>query len=169
MDTRRAEKLRKEIVYPNGERRWFDLVIDPVPNGLCVLSLDVTERETKDAELRRLQDELQRQRLRVFRATMTSVHDIVNNFLNSLQLVRFEAADDRLSSEMLALFDQITDEATEKLKRLSEQQQVKEKQLAIGLGIDYPDGSVIPPRSPCPIRRTVQQCRNTDLTRQKRV
>jgi hypothetical protein len=102
-----------------------------------VLSLDVTERETKQAEVRRLQDEVQQQRLRVFRATMTTVHDIVNNFMNSLQLVREEAADDRLSQEMLSTFDEIVNEAAEKLKRLSEQRQVREREMAIGFGIDY--------------------------------
>jgi PAS domain S-box-containing protein len=137
MNTRRPEIFTNEFAYPTGERRWFDLVIDPVPDGICVLSLDVTERETKQAEVRRLQDEVQQQRLRVFRATMTTVHDIVNNFMNSLQLVREEAADDRLSQEMLSTFDEIVNEAAEKLKRLSEQRQVREREMAIGFGIDY--------------------------------
>jgi len=49
--------------------------------------------------MRRLNDEIQRQRLRVFKATMTTVHDIVNNFLNSLQLIRLEA-EGRLPAEL---------------------------------------------------------------------
>jgi hypothetical protein len=38
-------------------------------------------------------DEIERQRLRVFKATMTTVQHIVNNALNNLQLVRLEARD----------------------------------------------------------------------------
>ena len=137
MDTHHAAIITSDFTYPTGEHRWFDLVVDPVPEGICVLSLDVTDRETKRAEVQRLQEDIQRQRMRVFRATMTTVHDIVNNFLNSLQLVRMEAADGRLSAEMLDTFDQIVTETSEHLKRLSDQQQLQEKEMAIGFGIDY--------------------------------
>ena len=137
MDTHHAEILTTEFTFPTGEQRWFDLVVNAVPEGICVLSLDVTDRETKRAEVERLQADVQRQRMRVFRATMTSVHDIVNNFLNSLQLVRLEAADGRLSAEMLDTFDRLMTETAAHLKRLSEQQQLQEKELEVGLGIDY--------------------------------
>ena len=51
METRASETLRNEFAYPSGERRWFDLVIDPVPDGLCILSLDVTDRRRAELEL----------------------------------------------------------------------------------------------------------------------
>ena len=44
-----------------------------------------------EAELRRLNDEIQHQRLRVFKATMRTVQEIVNNLLQTLQLVHLEA------------------------------------------------------------------------------
>lgn len=137
METNCAEIVTNEFTYATGERRWFDLVVDPVPEGICILSLEVTDRETKRAEVQRLQEEVQRQRMRVFRATMTSVHDIVNNFLNNLQLVRLEAADGRLSAEMLDTFDQIMAETSAHLQRLSDQQQLHEKEMGIGFGIEY--------------------------------
>ena len=55
MSGRRAETLRNEFGYATGERRWFDLVIDPVPDGICVLSLDVTERLRIELELHHAQ------------------------------------------------------------------------------------------------------------------
>ncbi len=48
MDTREAKHLENEFTYPDGSRAWFELRLDPVPEGVFVLSLDITSR--KDAE-----------------------------------------------------------------------------------------------------------------------
>ena len=82
-------------------------------------------------------DEIQLQRLRVFKATIRTVQDIVNNLLSNLQLVHFEA-ENQLPPEMLALVDRIVEEAAAKLKALGDLETVKEKEMAMGLGIDYP-------------------------------
>ncbi len=259
METRRSESLQSEFVLPSGDHRWFDLFIDPVPDGICVMSLDVTdrrraeessarlaalvtssddaiigtaldgtvltwnggaerlygfgageivgqsnrlymspdqhahvmqlhgrlasgehvppfeaqrvrrdgslveisvtlspihdasgqvagvssiarditERKRAEAEVQRLNREMLEQRLRVFRATMTTVHDIVNNLLNNLQLIRLEG-EGRLSEETLMLFDSMIEEGSAKLKRLAEVETVNERAMAIGMGIEYP-------------------------------
>ena len=79
---------------------------------------------------------LDTQRMRVFRATMTTVHDIVNNSLTGLQLIHMEA-EGRLSPATLAQFDQIIQDMAAKLKALSDLQTLHEKEMAIGTGIDY--------------------------------
>lgn len=102
---------------------------------------DVAERRERaraEAEVRRLNDDIQRQRLRVFKATMTTVHDIVNNLLTNLQLVRLES-EGRLPAELLTLFDRMIEDAAVKLRTLSDLETVKEKEMEIGTGIDYPD------------------------------
>ena len=96
------------------------------------------ERIRADAEVRRLQDEVQRQRLRVFKATMTTVHDIVNNLLNGLQLIRLEA-EDRLPAELLTQLDEMIADAAGKLRALGDLETVNEREMAIGTGIDYPN------------------------------
>jgi signal transduction histidine kinase/ActR/RegA family two-component response regulator len=53
MQTRQPERLRNEFTYPSGESRWFDLVVEPVADGICVLSIDVTD-EHHSAERRRI-------------------------------------------------------------------------------------------------------------------
>ena len=137
MNTSNRETLVNEFVFPSGERRWFELVIEPVPDGICVLSVDVTKRKESEVEVRRLQDDIESQRLRVFQATMRTVHDIVNNFLNNLQLVRLEA-EGRLPLEMVTLFDEMIADASEKLRALGNLEKVTEKQMSIGVGIEYP-------------------------------
>lgn len=83
--------------------------------------------------------ELQEQRLRVLRATMMTVQDIVNNFLNSLSLFRLEAEDrGALSESSLQEMDSLIQETSAKLSALGELQGTPEKPMAGGMvGIDY--------------------------------
>ena len=53
-----AQELETEFVYPDGTKAWFHLVIQPVPEGICVLSADISARRAADAILRRQQEEL---------------------------------------------------------------------------------------------------------------
>lgn len=45
--------LENEFKFPDGSSGWFELRVEPVPEGLFVLSLDISER--KNAELERKQ------------------------------------------------------------------------------------------------------------------
>lgn len=44
MENRSSRELENEFVAKDGTSRWFQLVIQPVPEGLFILSLDITER-----------------------------------------------------------------------------------------------------------------------------
>ena len=81
--------------------------------------------------------ELDQERLRVLRATMTTVHDIVNNGLMSLQLVRVESAD-LLPEDTLAVFDDVILTTSTQLKALADVDQFLERPMAIGTGVVYP-------------------------------
>jgi len=98
---------------------------------------DITSRKKVEDEFKRLNDEIQLQRLRVFKATMRTVQDIVNNLLNGLQLVHLEAAG-HVPAEVLTVVERAIQEAAVKLNTLSELETVTEKEMALGLGIDYP-------------------------------
>jgi PAS domain S-box-containing protein len=98
---------------------------------------DITSRRKTETEVKRLNDEIQLQRLRVFKATMRTVQDIVNNLLNALQLVHLEA-EGHVPAEMLELVDRTIQEAAVKLKALGELETVTEREMGLGLGIDYP-------------------------------
>ena len=45
-------QMENEFVYPNGKVGWFDLSIQPVPEGVFILSIDVTERRLAEESLR---------------------------------------------------------------------------------------------------------------------
>jgi PAS domain S-box-containing protein len=57
MEERTPHHMTTKFEFPNGEKGWFELGIQPVPEGIFILSIDVTEREearsqTRDSEKR---------------------------------------------------------------------------------------------------------------------
>jgi light-regulated signal transduction histidine kinase (bacteriophytochrome) len=53
-------RLINEFVHEDGSSAWFELFVEPVPEGLFILSLDVTAQQQAQDALRRLNAELER-------------------------------------------------------------------------------------------------------------
>jgi len=129
-------------IWPDGSVRWLSgagrIHLDEhgEPARAVGITQDVTGQKRVEAEVKYLSDEIQRQRMRVFKATMRTVQDIVNNLLNGLQLVQLEAEGE--PAEMQSQVDGVIREAATKLKALGDLETIKEKEMAAGLGIDYP-------------------------------
>ncbi len=51
MQERTPQSLENEFVFPDGSKGYFDLRIYPVPEGLVILSIDVTSRKQAEADL----------------------------------------------------------------------------------------------------------------------
>jgi hypothetical protein len=138
-----GELFETQRTRKDGSMIDISLMISPMTDptgrvtGASTVARDITSRKKAEAELKRLNDEIQLQRLRVFKATMRTVQDIVNNLLNSLQFVHLEA-EAQLPPEMLTLVDRMIQEAAAKLKMLGDLETVKEKEMSMGPGIDYP-------------------------------
>ncbi len=45
MEERIPQLMENEFVFPDGLREWFELSIQPVPEGIFILSMDITERK----------------------------------------------------------------------------------------------------------------------------
>jgi PAS domain S-box-containing protein len=52
MDKRNPQKMVNEFFYPDGRRGWFELSIQPVPEGIFVLSMDITDRKMAEDSLK---------------------------------------------------------------------------------------------------------------------
>ena len=52
LENRTAHHLENEFIYPDKTIGWFDLSIQPVPEGVLILSVDITERKHVELELR---------------------------------------------------------------------------------------------------------------------
>jgi PAS domain S-box-containing protein len=51
MQKRRPEQMENRFVYPDGSQAWFRLGIQPVPEGVFVLSIDISERKRAEEAL----------------------------------------------------------------------------------------------------------------------
>lgn len=51
MKNRSPKILENEFTFPDGSKRWFELSIQPVPEGLFILSMDIDERKKVEQRL----------------------------------------------------------------------------------------------------------------------
>ena len=54
-----VHEMDTEFTFPDGSKAWFHLMIQSVPEGIFILSVDITERRKAEIALRRQQEELQ--------------------------------------------------------------------------------------------------------------
>jgi len=53
MTERKYDRMENEFDFPDGSKGWFELRFIPVPEGTCILSLDVTGEKRSAAALAR--------------------------------------------------------------------------------------------------------------------
>jgi PAS domain S-box-containing protein len=51
MSKRIPIRMENEFTYPNGEKGWFELSIQPVPEGILILSIGTTERKQMEEKI----------------------------------------------------------------------------------------------------------------------
>ncbi len=52
------QRLDNEFVYADGTSCWFELHVQPIPEGILILSHDITERKVRERELARSREEM---------------------------------------------------------------------------------------------------------------
>lgn len=60
MDDRKTHHLENFFSYPDGTAAWFELSIQPIPEGVFILSIDITDRKKAENELLVLNASLER-------------------------------------------------------------------------------------------------------------
>ena len=148
-------------IASDGQTHWLHSKVhvphatDGDPRALGLM-LDITNQKRTEEELARTlareavhaseekhRIKLQGERLRVVQVTMRTVQDIVNNCLNQLQLVRFEA-EGHVSQDALELFDQSIQETAARLKVLGDLEAYTENQMSMGTGLDATGAGHLP-------------------------
>lgn len=59
MNERIPHQMENEFVYADGEKKWFTLSIEPVPEGIFILTVDITERKKLREELDKYNQQLE--------------------------------------------------------------------------------------------------------------
>ncbi len=112
------------------EKNEFD---DALLGVLLVIGGLVVDR-VRAEKARTRQAALEAARLRTFKATMRTVHDLVGNFLNNLQLIRLDV-EDRIPASSLELLDGLVQETAAKLHALGNLNAIVERPAAGGIGM----------------------------------
>jgi PAS domain S-box-containing protein len=60
MEARLPQSTDNEFTYPDGSKRWFALKIQPAPEGVSVLSMDLTERRRAEEKQAKAEEALHR-------------------------------------------------------------------------------------------------------------
>jgi PAS domain S-box-containing protein len=114
---------------PDGTVRWM--------SGAGRIRLDAQGKPARGVGISLDVTDLRIEQLRVLRMTMRTVQDIVSNALMSLYAFR-EEAEPHVSNRGLELFDHIIADTAQRLQTIGNLENVAEKPMVIGMGIDYP-------------------------------
>lgn len=52
IDQNESRHIEYEFSFPDGTKKWFELSLQPIPEGIFILSIDITERKKNEEEIR---------------------------------------------------------------------------------------------------------------------
>lgn len=102
--------------------------------------------ELHQMQLRNLESmketEIQKEKLKILKATMRTVQDITGNFLNNLQYFTFTIEKNKtLSPDSIKKLDELIHDTAQRINKLGNLEEVREKKMAsdmIGIDYEYP-------------------------------
>jgi ABC-type multidrug transport system fused ATPase/permease subunit len=113
-----------------------EITVDEVVMVLAFISIGILADITLNLFEKRRLERIANEQVRTFRATLSTIHDLVNNSLNGLQLLRLEAASNNaLSEESLHTFDSIIQSTAEGLRMIGKIEKIKFKRISDNLEI----------------------------------
>ena len=122
MTERTTATLENPFTFPDGSTRWFEIRINPVPEGICVHSLDIDDRKRAEAAREQMERQLRDQAGLASIGEMAAVlvHEVKNPLAavrGAIQVIggRVSAGDARIVAEVIARIDALNDHMSELL------------------------------------------------------
>lgn len=116
MTERTSETIETLFTFPDGVTRWFEVRVSPVPEGICIQSLDIQARKDVEAAHREVEQRLQEQAALVSIGEMAAVvsHEVKNPLAavrGAIEVIggRVGPSDARIVKEVIARIDGLTD------------------------------------------------------------
>jgi PAS domain S-box-containing protein len=76
MEARTPAHLENHFVYPDGNSGWFELSVQPVPDGILIVSMDITARKLAQADMQQMLAELDSRNTELQEFTSFASHDL---------------------------------------------------------------------------------------------
>ena len=116
MTERTSTTVEYLFTFPDGGTRWFELRLHPVPEGLCLHSLDIQGRKDAEAAREQMERRLHEQEALATIGEMAAVlvHEVKNPLAavrGAIQVIggRVAASDSRVISEIIARLDSLNE------------------------------------------------------------
>jgi PAS domain S-box-containing protein len=87
MEDRIPEQFENKMEYADGSIAWFRLSVQPVPEGICVLSIEITQLKKAEEDLRRLNDVLD-QKVKIRTSILAEKNNEIMDSINYAQKIQ---------------------------------------------------------------------------------
>ena len=85
MADRENAAVENLFTFPDGTSRWFEIRVSPVPEGICVRSLDIQEHKETEAAREQMARRLHEQADREIDESMQTIRRLVEEFAADMQ------------------------------------------------------------------------------------
>ncbi|REK06958.1 MAG: PAS domain-containing sensor histidine kinase [Bacteroidetes bacterium] len=89
-----SKYFENKFDFPDGTQGWFELRIEPIPQGLFILSIDITERKQAEKEIEIKSADLLKANAELDRFVYSVAHDLRSPLTSILGLLSFIEQDD---------------------------------------------------------------------------
>ncbi len=76
MDSRLPQHLENEFIFPDGTKGLFELIVEPVPEGIFILSLNITERKQMEMMVKQREEEVLKQNTKLHKVMEDAIQAI---------------------------------------------------------------------------------------------